>query len=139
MNTAQTLTATATSAAGSITQVEFFVNGAIIGVADTSFPYTGTWTPTSPGTYALRAVARDNLGNQTTSAAVSVSVNSGTAPTVSVTAPTAASNVSVSVAPTNTVTTITATATANTGTIASVQFFAMAVVRHGQRVSYAAS
>ncbi len=118
VNTTRTLTATAASAAGSISQVEFFVNGASVGV-DTTFPYTGTWTPTSPGTYALRAVARDNLGNLTTSAAISVSVTSGTAPTVSVTAPTAASNVSV-----NAATTLTATATANTGTIASVQFFA---------------
>ncbi len=122
VNTAQSLAATATSAAGSISQVEFFVNGASVGT-DTTFPYTGSWTPTSPGAYALRVVATDNLGNQTTSAPVSVSVASGAAPAVSVTGPTASSNV-----PVNAATTLTATATANTGTIASVQFFANGVL-----------
>ncbi|MBI5689643.1 MAG: PD40 domain-containing protein [Verrucomicrobia bacterium] len=121
VNTAHTLAATASSAAGSIASVEFFVNGASVGV-DTTFPYNGTWTPTSPGSYSLRAVATDNLGNKTTSAAVGVSVVSGVAPTVAVTAPTAASNV-----PVNAATNVTATATANTGTIASVQFFANGV------------
>jgi sulfur relay (sulfurtransferase) complex TusBCD TusD component (DsrE family) len=118
VNTAQTLTATAADPDGTITSVRFSVNGSTLATI-TSFPFTTTWTPTVAGSYTLQAVATDNLGNQTTSAAVAMTVTSGTAPAVAITAPTSGSTLA-----NGGTTTITATATANTGTIANVRIFA---------------
>ncbi len=75
-NTTQLITATTTAAVGSIASVQFFANGTSIGVT-TAFPYVTSWTPTSPGSYQLTAVATDSFGAQTTSAAVTVSVTAG--------------------------------------------------------------
>ncbi|HEY1791359.1 MAG TPA: Ig-like domain-containing protein [Opitutaceae bacterium] len=58
------ITATASSPAGTITQVQFFENGQSIGTA-TSAPYTESFTPLSSGLYTFTAVATDN-SNQTT-------------------------------------------------------------------------
>jgi hypothetical protein len=62
-----TVTASATSPNGTIASVQFFSNGISIGTS-TSAPYTVTFTPTSPGLYAITALATDNAGEQTTSA-----------------------------------------------------------------------
>ena len=71
---------------GSITQVEFYANGNLIGT-DTTAPYSISWTPTA-GTYSLTARATDNLGAQTTSNARSVTViNTNQPPTVTLTSP----------------------------------------------------
>ncbi|NRF66516.1 DNRLRE domain-containing protein [Aquincola sp. S2] len=59
---------------GSVAQVGFFANGASIGVA-TSTPYSVAWTPGALGQVTLTAVATDNLGLTTTSAARTVTVN----------------------------------------------------------------
>jgi hypothetical protein len=58
-------------------QVQFKVDGANIGPADASAPYSTQWdTINVPnGTHTLTAVARDSLGNESTSAGVSVSVD----------------------------------------------------------------
>ncbi len=117
VNTAQTVTATATAVTGTIASVQFFANGAPLGTI-TAFPYRVSWTPIVAGSYVLTAVATDTAGNQTTSAVVAIIVTSGGAPTVTLTAPVNGSSVAV-----NSAQTLTATASAVTGTIASVQFF----------------
>jgi len=68
----------ATAPSGTITQVQFFANGASIGSATTS-PYSVSWSPTSTGVYTLTAIATDNAGEQTTSnsSVVEVVPNSG--------------------------------------------------------------
>src|SRR6202022_15202 len=45
---------------------------------DTTSPYTFTWSNVAAGSYALTAVATDNAGAVTTSAAVTVTVSSPT-------------------------------------------------------------
>lgn len=67
------LTAEASDAENTITQVEFFVDGASIGV-DTEAPYGTTWTVTDERRYQLTAVATNDLGVSTTSRIVVVEV-----------------------------------------------------------------
>jgi hypothetical protein len=80
--------------------VQFRLDGANLGAEDTSAPWSVNWdttTATNAG-HSLTAIARDAAGNQTTSAAVSVTVANGAAdttpPTVAMTAP--ANNATVS-------------------------------------------
>jgi len=72
INTATTLTATAADTDGTVAKVQFYVNGVALGAADTAAPYTASWKPTAEGTYTLKAVATDDSGTSTTSAAVTV-------------------------------------------------------------------
>lgn len=90
--------ATANDADGSVTNVEFYADGAKIG-EDATSPYNFTWN-TSSGSYALTAVATDNSGARTTSGSVNVTVsgNPNQPPTVSITSP---ANNSEFTAPTN--------------------------------------
>ncbi len=69
--------------------VQFLLDGANLGVEDTSSPYSVSWNTATatPGTHALTARARDAAGNTTTSSAINVTVPDTTAPTVSITAP----------------------------------------------------
>ena len=69
-----TLQATAADADGSVTQVQFFKNGASLGTVTTA-PYTFTWSNVAAGSYTLTAIATDNSGATTTSTAVSITVN----------------------------------------------------------------
>ena len=46
---------------GTVTQVDFYANGSIIGSQVTS-PYTLTWATGTPGTYVFTADATDNDG-----------------------------------------------------------------------------
>lgn len=46
---------------GTVTQVEFFVNGNSVG-ADMNPPYAATFTPNAVGPVEVKAVAKDNLG-----------------------------------------------------------------------------
>nr|QCD26741.1 cellulase GH5 [Flavobacterium sp. AUG42] len=71
--TAVQLKATASDSDGTVSQVEFFVNGTSIG-KDTSSPYAINWTPTT-GSYTLTAKATDNAGSSTTSTAIVVTAN----------------------------------------------------------------
>lgn len=66
------ITANATDANGTVSQVEFFVNGVSVGTDNTS-PYAFNWTSVI-GTAVLTAVATDNNGASTTSAAVTINV-----------------------------------------------------------------
>jgi hypothetical protein len=98
--------------------VQFKLNGANLGSEDVAAPYSVSWnTLTSAnGSYTLTAVARDAMGNITTSAGVVITVNNAPdsqAPTVAITAP-AAGNVSGAV-------NVTANASDNVGVI-GVQF-----------------
>jgi plastocyanin len=80
---------------GSITRVDFFVNGTPAGSA-TAPPYSVTLDDLGPGTYTLSATAFDNAG-ASASASVTVAVAGGDAPVVT------ASPQSQTVSPGNTV------------------------------------
>jgi chitinase len=68
-----TVSANATDSDGSIAKVEFFRGGSSLG-SDTSAPYAVTWSNASAGSYQLTAMATDNQGATTTSAARSITV-----------------------------------------------------------------
>lgn len=101
---------------GSVTSVEFFVDGVSLSTDNTA-PYTATYASTLGG-HSITARATDNLGLQTTSAPVSINVVNNIPPTVSITSPTAAT---LFTAPA--VVTINATAADADGTVSQVEFF----------------
>jgi hypothetical protein len=68
------LEAAATDADGTIGSVEFFANGASVGIS-TVAPFAVTWSGVSEGSYVLTAVATDNLGVSATSTPVSIVVS----------------------------------------------------------------
>src|SRR5262249_33632908 len=69
-----TLTATAVaSTAAAVAQVEFFVNGASVGV-DTTTPYSVPWTGSTVGSYVLTATVTDSALMTATSAPVSITL-----------------------------------------------------------------
>jgi hypothetical protein len=69
-----TLTASASDSDGTVTKVDFYANGVLVGT-DSTTSYSLSWTPGAVGAYALTAVATDNSLATTTSAAVNVTVN----------------------------------------------------------------
>lgn len=69
------INANATSNSGSISKVEFFQGITKIG-EDLAAPYSFTWTNVSSGSYALKAVATDNLNNTGTSQIINITVGS---------------------------------------------------------------
>ena len=80
-NVAVNLAATATDktiggGTGVVASVQFFSGSTLLGT-DTNAPYTLSWTPPTPGSYALTAVATDTEGAATTSAVVNIDVLSG--------------------------------------------------------------
>jgi glucose/arabinose dehydrogenase len=114
-----TLSATASDSDGNVANVQFFDGSTPIGSADTSAPYSVSWTPSSAGTHTLTARATDNCSTSSTSAAVTVTINAGTGdtqpPTVAFTAPASlADGLTGSVQ-------VTANATDNVG-VANVEF-----------------
>jgi hypothetical protein len=114
-----TVSANAQDDDGVVASVAFYANGALIGT-DTSSPFSVAWSGVGPGSYSLTAVATDNQGAETTSAAVSVTVAASNAPPqVSIAAPAAGSSFT---APASVA--VSATATDSDGTIASVAFYA---------------
>ena len=76
------MAATATDDTG-VVGVKFYVNGHLVGVEDTSYPYTQTWNSiaTSSGQRSVFAVARDAFGNYATSSTVTVTLNNYPTPT----------------------------------------------------------
>ena len=120
--TAVSLAATALGVGGSVTGVQFYANGAPIGNPVASSPYTGSFTPTAPGTYAIQAIATDDRGNTTVSNTATITA-AFTAPVVNVVAPTG-----TAVAPTRATPgvpfTLSATATpGSSATVLLVEFF----------------
>ena len=75
-----TVTASASDADGTVSKVDFYANGVLIG-SDTTSPYSALWSDISAGQYAITAIATDDRQFTTTSAAVSVTVSAPTAPT----------------------------------------------------------
>ena len=100
---------------GTVTQVELFADTTSLAVL-TASPYTFTWTNVPAGTFALTAVATDDLGVQTTSDAVNIIVNDPG--TVTITSP---SDGEIFVWPADVV--IDVTATDSDGAISKVEFF----------------
>ncbi len=114
------IAATAADADGTVSSVEFFVDGVSIGIDATS-PFTSSYTGVSELSHVLTAKATDNEGFSTTSTPVSFNVGNS-APVVSITAPTAGSVYVV-----GDVVSIAASATDADGTVSSVEFFVDAV------------
>jgi RHS repeat-associated protein len=113
-----TLQASASDPDGTVSLVEFFNNGNLLGATNTS-PYSFALTAQPAGSYSFTARATDNLGAKTTSAPVSVTVNAITPPTVSLTSPVAGSSYLV---PANIQ--VSADASTTAGTITKVDFAA---------------
>ncbi len=67
------ITANASSAGGTITKVQFFENGTLLG-QDLTAPYSFIWNGATTGSYALTAKATNNTGQVGTSAAVNITV-----------------------------------------------------------------
>ncbi|OEF23888.1 Ig-like domain-containing protein [Vibrio rumoiensis] len=67
------LVAEATSVTGTISSVDFLVNGVVV-ATDTSAPYTANWTPSAIGAYTISSSAIDNQGNKANSDSTSVNV-----------------------------------------------------------------
>jgi hypothetical protein len=115
------LTASASDSDGTISKVDFYAGTTLVGTRTTA-PYTTTWSNVSAGTYSITAVATDNSGATTRSAAVSVTVNSSTStnvpPTVSITAPAGGTTY---VSPASVY--LTASASDSDGTISKVDFY----------------
>lgn len=76
------VTATASDSVG-VAGVQFLLDGAALGVEDTTAPYATSWDTarSTAGSHVLTARARDAAGNATTSAPVSVTVASSPPPT----------------------------------------------------------
>jgi len=71
---ALTINADAADDDGLVMKVEFFQNGTKIG-EDLTSPFSYVWADVPAGSYTLTSKATDDLGSQTTSAAVAVTVN----------------------------------------------------------------
>ncbi len=113
------LAATASDSDGTVTQVQFYAGSTLIGT-DTTSPYTFAWSGVPAGSYSLTAVATDNDGLTSMSAAVNVTVAapSNNPPAVSITSP---ANNAAFTAP-GTIA-ITASASDSDGSIAKVDFY----------------
>jgi DNA-binding beta-propeller fold protein YncE len=68
-----TITANASDRDGTITKVDFFNGGALLG-SDATSPYAFTWSNVAVGSYSLTAKATDNAGAIAISSAVGVTV-----------------------------------------------------------------
>ncbi|HSZ24856.1 MAG TPA: glycosyl hydrolase family 18 protein [Cytophagaceae bacterium] len=68
------LNANATDSDGSIIRIQYFAGSFEIGELYNS-PYTLSWSGVGPGTYTLRAVVMDNMGDTTSSSTISITVH----------------------------------------------------------------
>jgi hypothetical protein len=73
------LSATASDTDGMVTTVEFYAGTTLVG-SDTTSPYGVTWSSVPAGSYPLTAVARDEDGGMTVSAARIVTVDDPAVP-----------------------------------------------------------
>ncbi|MDP2185075.1 MAG: Ig-like domain-containing protein, partial [Xanthomonadales bacterium] len=111
-----TLTATASIALGSITQVEFFDGATPIGLPDTVAPYSVVWTASGIGSHVLTAKATSSLGTSKVSEPVTITVTNPP-PTITLSAPSAGATFT---APAQI--TLSADASDANGTITKVEF-----------------
>lgn len=114
-----TLKASASDSDGSITQVEFRLDGALINT-DTAAPYEHVHSGLAAGVYTFEARAYDNIGATANS---SVSVTSNAPPQVSMTSPADGAS-----APEPATFTLAATATDADGTISQVEFYSNGIL-----------
>jgi len=112
------VSATASDADGTVTQVTFSAGTTVIGT-DTTSPYSVTWTNVPEGTYVLKAVATDNRGATRASTTRSITVASNQPPSVALTNP---ADGATFTAPAEI--TVDASASDADGTIAKVDFYA---------------
>ncbi|WP_062059825.1 Ig-like domain-containing protein [Aquimarina longa] len=105
---------------GSIAKVEFFIDGASVGI-DTTTPYNITWNPTTTGTYNITAIATDNEGATGTSSTVLINITDtyNEVPVVNISSPSSGASFDQ-----GTAIVITANAMDTDGIIAKVEFFA---------------
>jgi regulation of enolase protein 1 (concanavalin A-like superfamily) len=82
------ISATAADSNGSVARVEFYRGSTLI-ATDTTSPYTITWSNVAASTYSLTAVAVDNAGASTRSAARTITVGYTAPPTTAVFDPSA--------------------------------------------------
>ncbi|MEO9803086.1 MAG: glycosyl hydrolase family 18 protein [Reichenbachiella sp.] len=111
--------ASASDSDGTVTLVEFFVDGTKVG-DDNSAPYSFSQSFLA-GSYALSVVATDDLGATATSSTVNVTVTaigSNVPPTVGITAPADGASYTV-----GDIVSIAATAGDSDGTVSKVEFF----------------
>jgi hypothetical protein len=73
------MAATAADPENRLARVEFYAGSALLG-ADTTAPFTFSWTNVAAGTYSLTAVAHDSDGAQATAAPVTVTVSTSPPP-----------------------------------------------------------
>ena len=118
--TAITLAASATSLVGTVSSVQFYVNGSPAPVNGgnglTSAPYVSSFTPTTPGTYVIDAIATDDRGNTAISNSATITA-AYTVPSITINAPNP--NATARLVP-NVPVTLTATATVQIGAGSSV-------------------
>ena len=116
------IAATASDPDGTVSKVEFLVDGAVIASAK-SAPSNTNWNGASVGTHILAARATDNLGAQSTTVGVSITIIANSWPIVALTLPrdsqSFATGASIS---------LSAAASDADGTIARVDFLADGVL-----------
>ena len=105
--------AASASASGSITSVQFLVDGTSIGT-DLTFPYTASYTATTNGSHTITAIATDNTGATGNATGVVINVAANIPPVITVASPAGAI--------VGDLVTFTATASDPDGTVASVSF-----------------
>ncbi len=111
--------ATASDPDGSVSKVEFYNGGTLIGV-DNSSPYSFIWSNVPAGTHTITAWATDNSGASVSSTSVEVIVGTpNAAPIVNITSPTSKANYP---GPASVI--LSADASDSDGTITKVEFFA---------------
>lgn len=116
-NSTITITASASTKRGTISFVNFYVNGSYYAQIS-SAPYTFGTSWNAPATLTVTATAFDSWGDQATSPPVTVNVVNDVAPVVSVTSP-----ADGTVYPAKPTVVLAATATSQYSTISSVAFY----------------
>lgn len=129
-DSAVVLQASASDSDGTVSRVDYYVDGKFVSTAQAS-PYTTHWYATKVGEYMVTGVATDNTGMTTTSRPIKVIINEtiipepeptpvpNQAPTVSLTGPSSGSTYN---APATI--TLSANASDSDGTVSQVQFYA---------------
>ncbi|WP_051964824.1 Ig-like domain-containing protein, partial [Deinococcus misasensis] len=115
------VTATASDTDGTVSKVDFYVDG-VLKLSDTTAPYTYAATGLTAGAHAIRAVATDN-GGASSSVTRNITIQANAAPTLSVSTPTEGQNFA-----TGTTVNVSATATDSDG-VAKVEFFVDGVLK----------
>ena len=72
-----TLSASASDPEGRLSRVEFYVGSTLV-ATDTSSPFSASWSTSTAGSYAIKAIAYDADGGVTTSATSTITVTSTT-------------------------------------------------------------